>query len=287
MAIVAIGGLGVGACGDDDDTSTSTSAVSTTAASSTTVSASTTTTTVPADTVAVHVYLVRGETLGVGVRRVVANDDPHATLVEALLAPAGPDEAALGLTTQIPVGTTLRSVDVVERAAVVDLSSEFASGGGSLAMQLRIAQLVYTVTQLGDVDTVTVWIDGAPVDGLGGEGIVVNDLTRADGYDQLPMILLEAPGPGETITSPVTIAGTSSTFEATVNYTIAAEDGTVLAEGMTMATAGSGTWGTFTVDVELDAPGAAGTTGTLSVYDISEADGVTREGEVTIPIVFG
>ncbi len=281
---LAVALAGFAACGDDDDgdgpgaTTTSAAAVTTTVAE--------TTTTVVATTSA-RVYLVRGEQLGVGVRTVAVGDDEHAQVLLALFGAAGSDEGELGLTTAIPAGTELRSVDVIDRAATVDLTAEFASGGGSLSMLLRVAQVVYTVTQFGDVDSVTIWIDGEPVDGLGGEGVSVDDIGRSDFTDQLPMILLEEPGPGATVTSPIRLTGASNTFEATINYTLEAADGTVLAEGMEMASSGTGTWGTFDFEIDYDAPAVAGTTGTLSVYDISEMDGVTHDGEVTIPVIFG
>lgn len=279
--VVALAGFA--ACGDDD-ADDDPGATTTSAAPATTTAAETTTTVVA--TTAARVYLVRGEQLGVGVRTVAVGDDEHSQVLLALLGAAGADEGELDLTTAIPAGAALRSVDVVERAATVDLTAEFASGGGSLSMLLRAAQVVYTVTQFGDVDTVTIWIDGEPVEGLGGEGVDVDAVGRADFTDQLPMILLEEPGPGAAVTDPIHLSGASNTFEATINYTLAAADGSVLAEGVAMATSGTGTWGTFDFEIAYDAPGVAGTTGTLSVYDISEMDGVTHDGAVTIPVVF-
>lgn len=73
----------------------------------------------------------------------------------------------------------------------------------------------------------------------------------------------------------------SNTFEATVNYTLTDSDGTGLADGFTTATAGSGTWGTFAVDVPFTAkkPGL----GHLAVYEVSATDG-SRLNATSIPI---
>jgi hypothetical protein len=92
---------------------------------------------------------------------------------------------------------------------------------------------------------VTITLDGRAVDAIGGEGIPARGLTRVDFEGVTPLILVESPVPGETVISPITVSGTSNTFEATVNYTITDPDGLILAEGFTTATAGTGTWGTF------------------------------------------
>ena len=53
---------------------------------------------------------------------------------------------AIGMVNGIPDGTEVLGVDISDGVATVDLSEEFASGGGSLSMQLRVAQVVFTST---------------------------------------------------------------------------------------------------------------------------------------------
>ena len=98
----------------------------------------------------------------------------------------------------------------------------------------------------------------------------------------LPPMLLEQPFDHSAFTNPIVIGGTTNAYEATVNYQVLSADGTVLIEGMTMATCGTGCWGVF--DAEIAMP--AGTTGpvTLRVFDYSEEDGTTMLDLVEITL---
>ena len=112
-------------------------------------------------------------------------------------------------------------------------------------MQLRVAQVVFTATQFDDVDRVTIHLDGAAVDGIGGEGVPATKVDRTDFTNVTPAVLVESPTPGASVASPLTVSGMSNTFEGTVNYSIADGDGLIVAEGSTTATDGNGTWGSF------------------------------------------
>ena len=90
------------------------------------------------------------------------------------------------MSTAIPEGTELHGVEINDDEATVDLSSQFQSGGGSLSMQLRVAQVVFTATQFEGVETVTILLDGDRVDGIGGEGVPSTDLHREDFEDFSP-----------------------------------------------------------------------------------------------------
>jgi hypothetical protein len=234
--------LTVAACGGDDDDSAGT----TTEAPAT----SSPTTTEPSEQAPVRVYFAWNEKVGTAGRTVDATEIEQAS-VEALLE--GPDaiETDIGMTTQIPEGTELLGVTVTDGEATVDLSNEFQSGGGSLSMQLRTAQVVFTLTQFDTVDLVTIRLDGTAVDGIGGEGIPADDLTRKDFENVTPFILVESPVPGANVTSPLSVSGISNTFEANVRYSITDPEGLILQDGFTTATAGNGTWGDFSFDVEF------------------------------------
>ena len=69
---------------------------------------------------------------------------------------AGPssDEIAgtPAISTAIPEGTEVLAVDVADGLATVDLSGEYDDGGGSFGMFARLAQVVYTLTRLPEVN---------------------------------------------------------------------------------------------------------------------------------------
>lgn len=287
---LAVGALAaslvLAACGDDDPASTATTTTadggSSSSAPSTDPDGSTSTTTDIATEQAVRIYLTRGEDVASTSREVSGPGLAQAAL-EALFAGPNSTESTLGMGSEVPDGTALNSVDIADGVATVDLTESFQSGGGSLSMQLRVAQIVFTLTQFDTVDTVDIRIDGSEVEGIGGEGIPASDLDRAEFEDVSPAILVESPHPGATVTSPVTISGTSNTFEATYMWAVLGDDGMIWEQGFGTATSGTGTRGTFSVDVELgDHSGPA----TIKVYESSAKDG-SEVNVVTIPVTVG
>jgi hypothetical protein len=128
----------------------------------------------PAEETSFNVYLVRDERLGVGLRTVPRTVAVAEAALQGLLGGPTAEEAEAGLSTQIPEGTRLLGVEITDAVATVNLSGEFESGGGSLSMQVRVAQVVFTLTQFDTVDRVAFMIDGAPAEAIGGEGIIVS-----------------------------------------------------------------------------------------------------------------
>ena len=222
-----------------------------------------------ADPTVLRVYLMRGEHLGVGARRVDATGAPGGEAIRALLEGPTPFEQEAGLSSEIPDGTELNSLAIDDGHAVVDLSREFESGGGSLSMQARVAQVVHTLTQFPTVERVSIRLDGDDVDAIGGEGVPARELTRADFEDLAPAILVESPAPGDRVTSPLRIQGTANTFEATFQVEIVDGDGRIVHEGFVTATSGSGERGLF--DETFRFEGAEGGMGALIVWEESAA----------------
>ena len=94
--------------------------------------------------------------------------------VEALLAGPTPAERVSGVSTAIPAGTQLLGISIDGGVATVDLTSEYQSGGSSHSMQVRLGQVVCTLTQFPTVRSVRFRLDGAPVNVLSSEGIVLD-----------------------------------------------------------------------------------------------------------------
>jgi germination protein M len=270
MALVAT------ACGDDDETTTTTTAAPGTDTTTTTEPATTTT---EPELTPVSVYFLDGEVLKVGYVREVEPPGVAAAAIEALLEGPDADDEALGLGTAIPAGTELLGVNIVDNLATVDLSGEFESGGGTLSMNARLAQVVYTVTQFPSVELVRIHLDGEPADALGGEGLMIDrELTRADfefggDYETLaPAILVESPRPGEEVSGSIRVTGRSNTFEATLNFEVVDPAGdVVIEETFTTATSGTGTPGDF--DATLDLPADASGDIILLAFERSARDG--------------
>lgn len=121
------------------------------------------------------VHLVRGERLQPRTRTLQPISD---SLAEALiLALIPPPREGGKVTTAIPANTRLNEVRVEGRVATVDLSSEFEGAAPQEVQALRIAQVVYTLTQEGTgITAVKIAIDGIP------QQLAVTDrpVTRAD-----------------------------------------------------------------------------------------------------------
>ena len=155
LALITALSVGAVGCGSDpDDAATSTTTVTAPGSStSTSASSSSTTTTTTVEKTTVAVYLVRGEHVGPVRRDAVAASPARSAMEELLRGPSAADAAA-GLTSAIPAGTTLLGLTIADGTATVDLTSTFGSGGGSLSMQERVAQVVYTLTGFPSVQRV-------------------------------------------------------------------------------------------------------------------------------------
>ena len=209
----------------------------------------------------------------------------RAALEELISGPEGADGE--GVSSAVPAGTRLLGLNIEDGLATVDLSSEFESGGGSLSMQMRLAQVVFTLTQFPTVDRVEFRLDGEPVDVFSGEGIVLDGpVDREDYADLMPAIVVDRPTPGAQISSPVTVSGSANVFEANVTVRILDASGKELKRTFTTATCGSGCRGDFSVAVPFPAQ-PAGSEGFVVVEDDDAAGMGFPPHQVRIPIVFG
>jgi germination protein M len=234
------------------------------------------------DPVRVTVYFMRGEEIGAASRELEPTEQVGRVALEALLeGPTGAERQA-GLSSEIPEGTRLLGLSIDgEGHALVDLSQAFESGGGSLSMQARVAQVVFTLTQFPTVEQVTFRLDGRDVEGIGGEGVAPDRRSRDDFEDLSPAILLESPAVGDRVAGPLRIRGTANTFEATFMVTLADTAGRVLYENFVTATSGSGVRGTFDATLSFELDGSE--EGTLTVWEESAVDG-SRTNVVEVPL---
>jgi germination protein M len=235
-----------------------------------------TTSTASTAPLAVRVYLSRDGRVAAVARTVPGTRAVARAAVEQLLAGPTPGEAKEGFSTAVPSGTALRGIGVSGGVATVDLTGGFSVSGSSGAM--RVAQVVYTLTQFPSVTSVRVRVDGRTA--------LPKPQARSDYESVTPRILVESPAPGATVRCPLRITGSSNDFEATFIAELWV-GGTKVGSWPVTATSGNGTRGTFDAVLCQDGkapPGPAAAR--LVVYEPSAENGRPL-GRVEIPLRYG
>ena len=225
LLVVALTALPACSSSTDDNTTTTVTTAATT----------TSTTAAPADA-GVVVYLMYEGTETAPGPFVVPVFRPEAAgleeAIESLLRGITFTDAGQGLSTSIPAGTRFLGVDVSGGVATVDLSREFESGGGSLSMITRVAQVVFTVTRVGGIDAVSFAIEGQPLFVLGGEGLLLDEPQTRSGYlDLIPELWIDAPAWGTPLALPVTATGVARSTEGEFDWALIDPNGLIFAEG--------------------------------------------------------
>jgi hypothetical protein len=175
----------------------------------------------------------------------------------------------------IPAGTRVLSAKMDRSTAIVDLSREFATGGGSLSMMARVAQVVYTATQFSGVSDVLILIEGESVEALGGEGLMLAEpQSRTDYADLVPSILVEEPSWGTTL-----VIGNSVTFSGSVHASggvfhleLIDGNGVVVAKQLVSTQGTSGTQRPFSAKLVVPQDARAGW-GAVVASRVSSKDG--------------
>jgi Immunoglobulin-like domain of bacterial spore germination/Sporulation and spore germination len=219
--------------------------------SSTTTSATppptapTTSTVAPQPKLAIRLYFVRDGRVS-PVRRLVASTPAvgQAALDELSAGPTA-GERADGLST---------AIGLLRLSGLSIANGEADLGQLTHVSQLAEAQIVYTLTQFPSVRKVRI-----------GDDV----LDRSDLEDVTPVILIESPLPGETVTSPIAVRGTSNTFEATMRLEVRRGSQVLTSETVT-ASSGSGQRGTFEASLDV---GAAPGPIALVAYEPSAENG--------------
>ena len=133
----------------------------------------------------VKVYFTRGESLEAVNRAVPRVARVGAETVKALLAGPTADETRSGLGTAIPPDTRFLNLVIDDGVARVDLSGAFESGGGTLSLTMRLAQVTCTLDQFDSVRGVRFSLDGKLVNVFSGNGIVLDQPVTCAGYGDL------------------------------------------------------------------------------------------------------
>jgi spore germination protein GerM len=233
----------------------------------------------PVGTTIVRAYFFLGGDVGTAGLVPVLREVPktqavaRAALEQLLRGPAGRETMdGGGISTAVPEDTELLGVSISGGVATVDLSGEFASGGGSASSMIRLGQVTYTLTQFPTVQRVSFKVDGRPVTVFGSEGIVLDGpQAREDYRDLLPDIWVDRPAWGAALGNPGRVTGLANVFEAQFHVAILDGDGVPIADQPVMATCGTGCWGTFDVTLAYDVPEPQW--GTLRSYNLSAKDG--------------
>lgn len=297
-ALVAAAGLA--ACGGNATPQpTATVTVTAPASASASVSASPAPTPSATAVSTVSIYFLRpiggtqpdhGPFIATAHRTVPATKAVATAAMNALLAGPTAPEKGIRMSTVIPAGTTLRGLTIAHGVATVDLSGAFESGGGTLSMTGRLAQVVYTLTQFSSVSKGVVFeVDGKHVTVFGGEGIMLSHPQQRSDYESVtPPIFVESPAPFDAIDGTLRSSGTADVFEATFRAKLVGAPASgasgasgVIAGPITVtASSGSGTRGSFTFGLS---PAGSGAAGKLVVWDASAKDGSALH-TVTIPL---
>ena len=120
----------------------------------------------------------------VQVSRKILKDDSivGSALKELFLGPTKTEEIR-GIMTEIPIGTRLIKVEESEDEVLVDLSSQYLTGGGSAAMQLRYLQIYKTLKKICPDKDIYLNVEGKSLKTIGGEGLeVTQPITKINDY---------------------------------------------------------------------------------------------------------
>jgi hypothetical protein len=200
----------------------------------------------------------------------------------AMLEGPSTAEASASVRSAIPAGTSLLGLSIGNGLAKVDLSSEFESNptSKSMPMAVRLAQVIYTISQYPNVGSVQFAIEGQSRTTVGGVPVQTRQ-SRAVYASFLPAILVQTPLIGARVSSPVTISGTANVFEATVSLRILDADGHEIARTFTQASCGTGCRGDYSVAVPYEV--STEQQGTIEVFESSAKDG-SAINVVAIPV---
>ncbi|HEY8092372.1 MAG TPA: GerMN domain-containing protein, partial [Acidimicrobiales bacterium] len=190
----------------------------------------------PTPSTELPIYFVRDGKLGVARRSLPADLNLVNNTLGSLLAGPTPSEEQAGLSTAIPSLTRVQSTTLMDDVAVVNLTGSFSALGPQTSPELRLAQIVYTLSSFPV--RVQFQIDGQTARAVGGFALPDRPLTRDDFAAWAPPILVESVGPGEVLTAASVISGSTAVAGAGVGVRVTDASGLVLFDVATTAAKG-------------------------------------------------
>jgi spore germination protein GerM len=92
-------------------------------------------------------------------------------------------EKSKGLSSEIPHGTKILSIRESRNSTMIDLSSNFESGGGAESTYMRLKQIIKTVNSNTSTPTY-LYINGRQANVIGGEGIMIKQPLSERSFDE-------------------------------------------------------------------------------------------------------
>ena len=103
--------------------------------------------------------------------------------IKELLNAPSKIEKSKGYTSEIPQGTKILSIRESSNTIMIDLSSNFESGGGAESTYMRIKQLIKTANANTSIPTY-LYINGKQANVIGGEGIMIKQPLNERSFDE-------------------------------------------------------------------------------------------------------
>lgn len=170
-------------------------------------------------------YFVKSGALTAAPRVIPKTRSVGTRALQLLLVGPTAAERKAGLATATPRDARLRSVIRHGDLAIVDLSWSFGVGPAA-SVGLRLAQVVYTITQFPGLQRVRFELGGTRVTSLAGIPLD-RPVGRARFASYLPDVAIESPAPGTAVSSPLTVKGSAA---GPVLLVLVGADGDLLAQ---------------------------------------------------------
>ena len=102
--------------------------------------------------------------------------------IQALISGPREKEKANGVYSEIPAGTRIIAINETSDKVIINLNSAFENGGGTESIYKRLFQLIKTAKR-NTTKPVYLYINGAKVEYIGGEGIMITQPLSENSLD--------------------------------------------------------------------------------------------------------